>query len=773
MVTHIDGRPLNSGHKKLKAINRIYPAYVNQKGAPYVNARNKPIISKIKPITKYTFSVFDEPAIKVALDTTGDFYELTLNKPVTVTDPTAIYGYCNLVVDNGTPVVEAYLNKADSKTSNLFDGNKIVLPNEDYDTLELIFEDGDTITLNYTKAINSRVTDLGCTIELVSDKKHYLYISGYTQNRLTTQAVIESNIPRKLPYNYTVHNSPGFVVNGQITEYIGDPIDVGDKIIMTIPIKSNYIVTYKNITSDTQKVTIDDTSDPNNIFIITEIVDKVKDYSEGRIDILVKDGEVKKIINILALGGEDTQIDITGVSLDSKTLNIGEVIYDPLNNAIIRCDGADNFEFNKITVSPLYSTNVINKIYDSEDRIIVDMKPSYGSPISSLIEIHKGSVFNKYTGSFVASEIAGLDNIYYKLTTDKGEINKTSTDHSEFKFNTLSIEGFVKDNTTSGGIVLKLNNGTPIKAVTSTSGAQYTMQQDDDGNNIIFGLSMDRSADTIQVTFEDDDVLEIPITWAVKASTYTISAVNDPALPYRDEIIYSISDRITYHPLDGNNETPIIINDIDAIRFKVSTDNKPQIKLKVLHNVFKITNAVLASNKNVILNTEESTIQFEFDPFLSDILELTFEDGNTISIRCNYEPKDGYAINCDIKINNISEPDNLLSLEGHLLNGTFTTILDSVPLNIEYNESVLAGLLSIDYFTTSKDLTLVITNDGSKVQWVDSYIGRATTNDAVIVEDDTDKTITLKQNSIEDIRTFRIKFENGNAILVQVSIANG
>ena len=49
MVTHIDGRPLNSGHRKLKAINRIYPAYVNQKGAPYVNARNKPIV---KPFPK-------------------------------------------------------------------------------------------------------------------------------------------------------------------------------------------------------------------------------------------------------------------------------------------------------------------------------------------------------------------------------------------------------------------------------------------------------------------------------------------------------------------------------------------------------------------------------------------------------------------------------------------------------------------------------------------------------------------------------------------------
>lgn len=49
MVTHIDGRPLNSGHRKLKAINRIYPAYVNQKGAPYVNARNKSII---KPFPK-------------------------------------------------------------------------------------------------------------------------------------------------------------------------------------------------------------------------------------------------------------------------------------------------------------------------------------------------------------------------------------------------------------------------------------------------------------------------------------------------------------------------------------------------------------------------------------------------------------------------------------------------------------------------------------------------------------------------------------------------
>lgn len=60
MVTHIDGRPLNSGHRKLKAINRIYSAYVNQKGAPYVNAKNKPIISEVKKPATYTINAVND-----------------------------------------------------------------------------------------------------------------------------------------------------------------------------------------------------------------------------------------------------------------------------------------------------------------------------------------------------------------------------------------------------------------------------------------------------------------------------------------------------------------------------------------------------------------------------------------------------------------------------------------------------------------------------------------------------------------------------------------
>lgn len=120
---------------------------------------------------------------------------------------------------------------------------------------------------------------------------------------------------------------------------------------------------------------------------------------------------------------------------------------------------------------------------------------------------------NKYIGNLIQSDLEGLDKMRYNLNINGEVITKEYNDYEPFEFNTLSIEVLVTAASMSGGIVFKVSNGTKIKAVTSETGSEYTMNTDDNGENVILGLSIGKTPDTIKVTFEDDEVLDIPISY--------------------------------------------------------------------------------------------------------------------------------------------------------------------------------------------------------------------------------------------------------------------
>lgn len=750
MVTHIDGKPLNSGNRKLKAINRIYPAYINQKGAPYVNARNKPIISETKEhIYKYTLTIKDTTMSIVA---DGKVQFLSEDNSIKADIINMVVGTSDFNISNGTDVVEAYQAKDGAKSpDNIFINNTIQPKNGDYNEIYIKFADNEELITSWCLVgVNEKVP---LKLEVVSTRPIKQYIRSKEGDEL-----ILSNIPvytKDLNY-YALFggiDDQGNTINDAVYLAKGDKLRIyydGSKYSTNIGTLDfvNYIQTIHK-----QGV---------NSYVEYEFT---KDYYKfSRNVIFYRYDSVSNTFNYITLTlfltAFQNKETINTVTFRNVLVLDYSVDYNDGNCFAITFKADDIKGDTTVLVNnkEIYSTYAI---YQDENKLVMDRNNNDITYRATIIKEE-----NKYTGSFVTSEIEGLDNIYYKLTTDKKEINKASTDYSEFKFNTLSIEGFVSSDTTSGGIVLKLNNGTPIKAVTSTSGAQYSMQQDEDGNNIIFGLSMDRATDTIQVTFEDDDVLEIPIKWTIKTAGFFINSVNDSALPNRDKITYKLGDAMSQQDFLGNDETQKTLTYFDTASFISSDLSFPKVKFAIKHNIFNIKSATLNTGKQVTVDTEASTIEFDYDVLASGKLSLTFDDGFTSDIKFMFYPVEGYQKDLAFRIPNMTISDANITVKAITLNSE-DTIIDNQPLNQE-----LTGLrncfgLSININPLNVPFNIMLSNGESKLESIDCITSIQNVSIPFEINGD-----FLKIPNISNIdnRSCRCKFDDGSYVIIQLTI---
>lgn len=390
MVTHIDGRPLNSGQRKLKAINRIYPAYVNQKGAPFVNAKNKQIIEplpkEVGTIKVICRSIGGNPIIykdNESIKTFSNSIELNYKELIGINTNGE-----SLILENksGTLSKVFYLDDNDNeKEINLEYPYFEINYAENQKRIKFIFPDNTSFITDIIKKTEKDIeTELiynGSTTPISIDQSINDKASIYDLNSGTSKSIVDNKIL------ITICQA-SITEDGNIIKR-DNPVSKNDSFYIKFP--NIYTCLFKDYIYNSVRIKEEITKDDNNLIIKFNPTVDNDDFQYNELLYLHDGNEIIPYRLFIASRKAESELDNLYITINDGSSYIqAENIQIEYNNNILpiikgTCSmlplETKNITLNSIPVSDI--------IFKSDTKVICIGRTSQTNFIEAVVEISK------------------------------------------------------------------------------------------------------------------------------------------------------------------------------------------------------------------------------------------------------------------------------------------------------------------------------------------------------------------------------------------------